>query len=210
MGRIAIKTDGTLELVIELAPILDQIGALALARAQRAFREQRGPGGAWPPRGVPNIAGIVADLASGGSIKSRRFDARPALRDTGRLLGSLAFRRIASNAIEVGTTVPYASLHQRGGESSQRVPRSIIEPLARFLRRTRKAGRKAGASQASRDRNDAAKRLGFLFHLARTGAPLITRVPARRFIGVTDEDRAEYERVVLAGVVAQARALGAR
>jgi hypothetical protein len=41
--------------------MMERIGAMLTSRAQRAFDEQKRGSVKWPPRSVPNIAGIVDD-----------------------------------------------------------------------------------------------------------------------------------------------------
>mgnify|MGYP006908281628 CR=1 FL=1 len=64
-------------------PVLRAIGAMVDSDSQSSFRNQKLGPVAWPPRAVPNIAGIVGDLNVGRRPPSRRFQARPALIDTG-------------------------------------------------------------------------------------------------------------------------------
>lgn len=154
------------------APFLKQAGVLLVARTQAAFQKQRRvPGKAWLARSVPNVAGIVADLARGSSVKSRRFDARPALVDTGQLRNSITFRVAGRTTVEVGTRLPYASIHQTGGVSRQRITPRVLEGLAAFLKK----------------RKDLSPVLGFLFRLR--DRDLETRVPARPFLNLAPEDR---------------------
>lgn len=98
--------------------ILDGLGAVLTGRFQDAFREQRTPGGSpWPARMVPNVAGIVLDLNNDSTPKSRRFDARPAGRDTGKLVNSLTWKATSASVV-IGSALPYASRVNNGGKST--------------------------------------------------------------------------------------------
>lgn len=99
-------------------PLLERIGVVLLAQAQRAFTEQgKGPNLRWPERMNPNIAGVLRDLDSGGAVRPRRFQGRPALIDTGELRRSLKFV-VRGRSVEVVSTVPYANTMQQGGPST--------------------------------------------------------------------------------------------
>ena len=124
----------------DTGPILERIGAIMEAGAQKAFDEQRFGSFVWPER-YPNqsspfisVAGAVADFSEGKSEpKGRRFDRRPALRDRGILIGSIRSRVVAGEAVEVGSTVPYAATHQWGLVSSQPVTKETKQRIAKWL-----------------------------------------------------------------------------
>lgn len=173
----------------EPARLLNPIGAIMLATAQRAFREQGLGNVKWPeryPGQTPklNVAGAVADLATGSRIKQRRYEARPAGRDTGEMMNRLTFR-VQGNVLQVGSDTPYAAKFHGGGTSSQPVTGAVKSNLAALLRRIRKRNRKAGRGGKSIEE----QRLGFLFRVTK----LDTSSPARPFVGVTDDARAQIE-----------------
>ena len=59
---------------------LKRIGIMVTSRIQKRFVTQEGPDGkTWAPRMNPNIPGILMDLERGSTIKSRRFEDRPAV-----------------------------------------------------------------------------------------------------------------------------------
>jgi phage gpG-like protein len=155
-------------------------GALLVGKAQRSFRAQRRGRVQWPERGAPNVAGILSDMNAGREPPSRRFEARPALIDTGNLRRSIHFIVSGPDRITLIASATYASQHERGGTSTQPVTRAAIRNLTDFLRR----------------RRDLRPRLGFLFNLYRTGQPLRTNIPRRPFLMPTAEDLAEARRVV--------------
>lgn len=125
--------------------ILKQIGALVVAQAQRAFREEAFDGKRWPHRypnqddPVVNLAGVVADLNRGlDEPRTHRFDRRPVGKDSGDLWQSISDKETAitldgTYVVEVGSTLPQASKFQFGGLHSQPVPESTKEKIGRFI-----------------------------------------------------------------------------
>tara|TARA_R110000824_G_scaffold89186_1_gene218906 strand:+ start:845 stop:1378 length:534 start_codon:yes stop_codon:yes gene_type:complete len=155
--------------------------------SREAFRNQEWNGKKWPERypnqGQPkvNIAGIVSDLRQGFKPSKRRFVARPALEDTGRLIGSITYRAKGPYEVEVGSNVPYASLMQTGGISRQSVTKSVRKNLAQFLRDLR--GTKKGKKRKKGPKDLIAQRLGFLFSIEQ----LETQIVPRQFLGVNEK-----------------------
>ena len=132
-------------------PALDRIGSYLEAATIRRFELEQAPGGA-PWR------------------KSRRAarDGGQTLTDTGRLRNSIT-RRVFGDAVEVGTNVVYAAIHQFGGRTRPRV----IRP------RRKKALFFPGAGHPVRSVNHPG-----------------SRIPARPFLGVDDTDRRQIRRIV--------------
>jgi len=161
----------------KLPQILNAIGAYLVSRSQTAFKVQGFDNKPWQERGVPNVPGIVNDLNKGGSPKARRFKPRPALLDTGVLRLSIT-HQVRGDSVVVGTTIPYASVHQNGGMTKPvELTSTGREGLANLLRRKPEL------------RDD----LGWLFN-----QPLVfRRVPARPFVGIQDGDLEEIKRIVL-------------
>lgn len=120
--------------------LLKGIGDMMVAASHQAFDEQRFGSVDWPQR-YPNqnppflnVAGAVADFSSGRSEpKSRRFNPRPALRDTSSMMLSIAREVTDKETVEIGTNVPYAPIHQFGGVSSQRVSKDTKKRIAKWL-----------------------------------------------------------------------------
>lgn len=160
----------------DLRPLLQQIGALLTARTQAAFRQQGRGGNRWAPRAVPNVAGIVSDLAAGKNPPARRFQPRPALVDTGRLRGSINWQLNGGDEVEVGTAVPYAAQHQEGGTSTLLVTQAVKDGLANLLRQK---------PQLEAD-------LAFLFNEDRLDVDL----PARPFLLITAKDERDINELV--------------
>lgn len=162
---------------------LKQIGALMLAESQGAFKRQRFGKVAWKPRGVPNVFGIIADLHKGSKEPpKRRFEPRPALRDTGRLSGSISFKLKGKNSIEVGSNLPYASVHQKGGKvESMPVTEKVQKALWKWLK-----------NKGSAWKDD----LGWLLNKKFRNKKLEGTVPARPFVGITRLTRRDVKEVV--------------
>jgi len=151
---------------------LTQIGALMVAESQRAFKMQRLGRNVWKARSPVNVFGIIADFHAGKrSPPQRRFERRPALRDTGRLSASIAFRLVGTEAVEVGSSLPYAGVHQTGGTTeSMPITAQVQERLWQWLK-----GR--GSAYKSK--------LGWLLNRKFRDQKLTQEVPARPFVGIT-------------------------
>jgi phage gpG-like protein len=120
--------------------ILGRIGVIMEAGSQQAFDDQRLGDWIWPER-YPNqsepfinVAGAVSDFVEGRtSPKGRRFDRRPALRDTSELFGSIRSRVIDDETVETGTTVEHGPVHQWGGISTMNVPAPARSRMVKWL-----------------------------------------------------------------------------
>ena len=134
------------------APALDEIGSYLVSSTIRRFELERGPDGTpWK--------------------KSRRAERESGqtLTDTGRLRASIT-HSVAGDAVEVGTNVVYAAIHQFGGKTKPRT----IRP------RRKKALFWPGAGHP-------------VASVQHPGSD----VPARPFLGVDDRDRPVIERIVV-------------
>lgn len=161
---------------------LKQIGVLMVAESQRAFKDQAFNGVKWLPRSDVNLFGIIADFAAGKKPPARRFERRPALRDTGRLAASINFQLVGTNVVEVGTNVPYASVHQFGGPvESATITAEMQKSIWAWLKRQ--------SVQLKR-------RLGFILNKKFTNTKLAGEVPARKFVGITRQTREYVRRAV--------------
>jgi len=162
---------------------LKQIGALMVAESQRGFVDQQFGGVRWPERAPVNVFGALADFAEGRSEpKPRRFDRRPALADSGRLRGSIAWKIVGSDVVEVGTNLPYAAVHQSGGETeSVPITSDLRGRLLAWLR---------GAPRSLR------RLFGRALARGAVGQRLRQQVPARPFVGITARTREAIRRVV--------------
>ena len=174
----------------DLSRVLKAVGELAVSEAQRSFDDQEFGGQPWQrryPNQSPfsiNVAGVLQDLSESGEVKARRFEGRPAGVDTGQLRTSIASRTVKKGTIEVGSALPYASIVNFGGFSTQPVTKQARRNLARFLKK--------------RGNRKYSKFVGFLFQRDE----LRTQVVPRKFIGVTsqlEKDIAELVKLVIEG-----------
>lgn len=110
--------------------------ALLWVRAtQDGFKAQKRGPFAWAPRMSPNIPGMLRDFERGPNVPKRRFEARPALMDTGMLKKSYAWSNRDSKSILVGTNIPYANLHQFGGKVKIKITQTMRENLSTWMKR---------------------------------------------------------------------------
>lgn len=161
---------------------LRQVGAMMVSESQAAFRAQRLGDTEWDERRPINILGIIADFHEGKKDPpARRFERRPALRDTGRLASSIAFRLVGTEVVEVGSNLPYAALHHHGGTAeSKPINQQVRTLLADFLRR-RKQYRKG---------------LGWILNQKFEGKTIRQKVPARPIVGITKQTIADVQEAV--------------
>lgn len=160
----------------DLAPVYAAMQVQATAMTKRHFADGKGPDGkAWAPLAFPR--------PSGGSGLP--------LRDTGRLMASIAARADAGGLV-VGTAHPAASLHQHGGIVTAKKGKFLAIPLTKEARR---AGSPRGYGKPLHFRSRSGGRSGALVE-SRTGkgkrqqggravyalVPSV-RVPARPFLG---------------------------
>lgn len=167
---------------------LKQIGALMVSESQRAFKQQRFGGKVWDPRSKVNVFGILADFHAGKSKPpSRRFQTKPALRDTGRLAGSISFR-IEGDTVVVGTNLPYASVHHTGGEvESVPITEQVQRKLADFL-----------LKESTSD--EVFSRLAPLVNRKMRDQTLKMDVPERPIVGITPTTLADIKEAVGVGI----------
>lgn len=170
----------------DVRPALEAAGAIMVAQAQRAFREQKKGRFRWPERQTPNLAGILSDLARGVTPPARRSQGRPANVDTGKLRNSITFR-VSGNAVEVGTTVSYATKVQQGGASTFPITDRVREGLVRL----------------ALDKPEAFP-IEFAEQLAERGSVTITSRP-RPFLLVTGPDEREVAEAIEAALAAIVR-----
>ena len=175
---------------------LKQVGTLLSSAAQKAFKDQKFGNAQWEPRypnqsePFVNIAGAIQDLSKGPNIKPRRFERRPALRDTGNLVNSLDANRSVSikgqHTVEVGTTVPYASAMMFGGETQQTITDAM---RTNFRKLQKRAFRSLGKADTFEKIRSTAGKIGALEKLGRIleRDTLVTQVVARPFLGVTED-----------------------
>lgn len=168
---------------------LKQVGMILVASSQRAFREQKFGEKQWDERPAPNILGIIADFHEGKkSPPARRFEGRPALRDTGRLAASITYKAVGADSVEVGSNLPYAGLMHHGGETESK-------PITEQVRNALAAWFKTKNGKPHR------KALGWLLAKKFAGKTIKSRVRARPFLGLTRESTQDVLDVIAVEVM---------
>lgn len=158
------------------ARALKQIGVHMLASSQAAFRLQAWDGEPWPSRQVPNIAGVLLDLKHGENPQGHRFEGRPALKDTGNLVRSLAMR-VGPSFVEVGSRMQYAPRAHHGGPGlTETITKEMQDRLWEWL--------KTDGQLWKLD-------LGFLLNTKLRGDALEINAKPRPFVGITEQTRAD-------------------
>lgn len=165
------------------AAALKQVGVLMVAESQQAFRDQKLGADVWEPRRPINVPGIIADFAAGKKAPAaRRFETRPALKDTGRLAASIAFKVTGTQVVEVGSNLPYAGVHQHGGESETLpITQDVRKLMAAWLR---------GPGRKYRTQ------LGWLLNKKFAGTKLKTKIRKRPIVGITKQTLEDVQEVV--------------
>jgi phage virion morphogenesis protein len=144
------------ELGQDLAPVLDAIGAAMVQRTQLRFERGEGPDGVkWKPS--------ERALKQGGQTLVDK-----------ELLKNSITHAVTGNAVEWGTNVVYAAIHQFGGvvERKARTQTLAFGEDNRFVSRKKAGRRKAGAIRIA-----IAELFAFSF-----------KMPARPFVGVDAAD----------------------
>lgn len=160
---------------------LKQIGVLMVAESQASFRDQRFGRKKWKGRAPVNVFGIIADFSKGSTPPARRFQTRPALKDTGRLSGSISYK-VSGLAVEVGTNLDYAGVHQFGGQvESEKITKSVQQALSKWLKPKDKGLKES---------------LGWILNKKFTGETIKGQVPARPFVGISKQTIEDVREVV--------------
>lgn len=153
---------------------LRQIGFIMVAQAEEAFRDQAWDGQPWPPRHVPNYFGVIRDFYEGRKEPpKRRWDPRPALRDTGALMRSVTHRIVGPDTVEVGSAKPYSKIQNEGGPiESLPINDRVRANLAAWLKKKRR-------------NKDIQKQFGWLLNKKFRDKTLKSTAPKRQFLGLT-------------------------
>ena len=165
-----------------LRPVMETIGAVLIAAAQKAFEDKQFGTFKWPPQYEHgkdpwvHIAGVASDLSKGIGVKSSRYAPSEAtLKDSGDLWRSIDFRAVTRDSVAVGSSVPYAKYHQWGsslvGPAVQVVTGSMRQGLAKAWREA-DGGKKAA--------------LGKMWHWFKKDS-INTHIRQRPFLGITDQ-----------------------
>ncbi len=122
----------------DLGPLLNTTGEFLVKQSVKSFQDQKKQGGKkWQQRGgsgkVKNIAGLLEDFRVASKPKSRRFEARPAVIDTGRLRMSIAKRIDSNKSVVIGTTVPYAEKQLLGGKVKIEITKPMRKRFVKWL-----------------------------------------------------------------------------
>jgi phage gpG-like protein len=158
---------------------LTQIGRMITSRSKKAFPEQRRFGEAWAPRMNPNIPGIISDLGRGVTVKARRFQERPAVMDTGRLMASIDWVIVEPTVVQIGTNLQYASDQQFGGSREIFISGTVRRNARSWLLRSSLPAHIVSA----------------LWWITKSHVFRFA-ILARPFIGVDDQDMADIQEVV--------------
>ncbi len=166
MVSISISTDGILPPILQRAgnwgPLLDQIGLYLVSQTLRHFA-LGGPG--WKPLKPSTVA-------------HRRKGSAVPLRDTGRLMNSIA-HKVEGNKVKVGTNVEYASTHQFGARKGQYGTKTMVQHVREHVRRRKGASERVRAHERRR-----------------TIQIPWGDVPARPFLYITADDIRTMEEIV--------------
>lgn len=163
--------------------LMDEMAAAMLFSVQRRFETETGPSGAPWARHAPRTARARANRRRGNTPVSPKI-----LRDSNRLYSSIVSEASADEAA-VGTNLIYAAIHQTGGSITQ-------YPQSRMVR-FRKVGRKTRFAKKSHKR---------AYDRPVTYGQRTILIPARPYLGFSEDDRAELLRIAEAHFEAAADA----
>lgn len=166
-GNLARALDGIRDRLTHLEPAYQDMGEYMLRRIDQAFRTETDPatGQKWAPL-------------------SRRYKKRKRgpkiLTEGGRLRSSINYRP-ASKGFQIGANVPYAAIHQFGGDIVRKAGEQVLvfDKNGRFMSHKQAAKLKEPPKWA----------------IARQGERLIV-LPARPFLGASDEDVGRLARIL--------------
>lgn len=196
MADVTVSEFGTVRLKRALENprrALGRIGARLQNESAQAFNNQGLGEIAWslPYDGAEpfiNVAATLGDFAAGLKKPRNRVFRRAALRQSGDLSKSIEYNVLDDKTVEVGSGLPYAGLHQRGGKSVVRITKAGQIALAKWLK-----------SKAGKPYTD---RLGAFVTRQRHEI----RVQPRPFIGITDDARADITEIVESEIANEADA----
>lgn len=125
--------------IVDAHKLEKQIGAMIVSDAQNAFQLQRFGDFDWPEK-YPgqsdpfiSVAGAIQDFSEGRTKpRSETFERRPALHRTSELRNSIAMTPVGGG-MQIGSALPYATLHQQGGTSVQQIDQATRERILKWL-----------------------------------------------------------------------------
>lgn len=161
---------------------LKQIGIMMVAESRGAFKKQRFGSERWSARGTPNVFAIISDFHAGKKTPpKRRFEDRPAMRDTGLLMRSITYA-VSGDTVTVGTVVHYADVLHDGGAIKSKTINQLVQRLLHAWLKGK--GRKW--------RGD----LGYLLNKSYLDTELEGTVEARPFVGITARTLTNAQKIV--------------
>ncbi len=197
--------------------LLKLFGFAAASEAQKSFdRQGLNYANEWPVRyptmepPVVNVAGALADLAKGPTIKPHRFENRPAVIDTGTLRRSLSpggcVKIMGTFAVEVGTVLPYGSMQQFGGEHDIPITQTQKDNLRAWYKKQKRAAKKsdysallAGKKPKPTDGSGSAWLRAIMGHLGfiLNSDSMNQTVLARPFVGLNTDLAADMRKIAV-------------
>ena len=177
--------------------VLKQIGILLVKQTQRAFTNQRSPGGKpwlerYPGQKGPklNVAGALSDFNKGATnLGSMRFKGRPALLNTGKLKSEWNSTIKSKYVVVVGTSkevAPYASKMQEGIASTQDITSTGKKAIAAFIKENKKNKKGKAVSE----------QMGWMLNKYTKPTKLKTKPVARVFLEIVPETERGIKRKV--------------
>ena len=191
----------------DLETIGNIIARVLESQSQKTFLEQKLGEFAWPERypnqddPFVNVAALVNWTSTGGTIRSRFFDRRPALMGVSNpgLMSSIQ-SRVKKGLVEVGSNLPYAPLHQWGGTSSQPITDTTKKTVGKFIGEEKVDGEwRKKKTLGSKQKQNREKYFSKLFPLLGQDE-LETQVNQRPFLGITPENESDMAATIEAFV----------
>lgn len=168
----------------ETQDLMAKVGALFVAQAKQAFREQRLGGTFWPERyphqkgAFINIWPVVMQAGEGRTPVAIDFEKRPALRDRFgvSIAEGVAVERAGRTTVVVGHKEPWAGVYQYGAITRLQITERTRLTLWDWLFGKSTKGPKKG-------KEEYARKLAFVFQRDE----LVGKPYPRPFIGMTEQ-----------------------
>ncbi len=108
----------------DLRPLMQEIGEALTETTKRRFQTSTAPKGiVWAPNAASTYQGYLSAFASSfkdGKLTkagvARAIAKKPLIGESGRLGREIIYRAY-NNSVEVGSALPYAAIHQEGGQA---------------------------------------------------------------------------------------------
>lgn len=150
-------------------PLFRDIGEFLIIAHNQRFRDQTSPDGTpWAP-------------LSPGYLKTKRKNQNKILFLDGYLATTMRYQ-VGENELQFGSNLPYAAIHQFGGERSKAASMRTL-----YFKRDKEGG--VGNKFVKKKKSDFAQDV-------QVGAYKI-RMPARPFLGTSEEDNVEILNIVI-------------